>query len=95
MYGHKISRFDFLRIKHLTQLEDFSPSVDFGASVDHYNVFKWVPQIRAANFIDLCSKIFIFCSNFVIFWTAKIIFFGQQILLAKAADFTGIGSNFC
>jgi hypothetical protein len=36
------------------------------------------------------------------FWAAKIIFFGQrnyffeqQILLAKAADFTGIGSNFC
>jgi hypothetical protein len=43
-------------------------------------VFFRVPQIRAANFIHLGSK------NY---------YFGQQVLLAKAADFTGIGSNFC
>jgi hypothetical protein len=45
-----------------------------------FDNFFWLPQIRAANFIHL--------SNFVIF-------FGQQILLAMAEDFTGIGSNFC
>jgi hypothetical protein len=31
----RISIFDFLRIEHLTQVEDFSTLVDFGASVDH------------------------------------------------------------
>ncbi len=36
----RISIFDFLRMKHLTQVGDFSPSVDSGASVDHYNVLK-------------------------------------------------------
>jgi hypothetical protein len=36
----RISRFDFLRIEHLTQVEDFSSLADFGASVDHYNVLK-------------------------------------------------------
>jgi hypothetical protein len=35
-----ISIFDFLRIKQLTQVEDFSPSVDSGATIDHYNVLK-------------------------------------------------------
>jgi hypothetical protein len=33
----RISIFDFLRIEHLTQVGDFSPSVDSGVSVDHYN----------------------------------------------------------
>jgi hypothetical protein len=32
--------FDFLRIEHLTQVWDFSSSVDSGAPVDHYNVLK-------------------------------------------------------
>jgi hypothetical protein len=36
----KISIFDFLRIEHLTHVGDFSPSVDSGATVDHYNVLK-------------------------------------------------------
>jgi hypothetical protein len=36
----KISRFDFLRIEHLTQVEDFLPSVDIGASIDHLIVLK-------------------------------------------------------
>ncbi len=36
----KISTFDFLRIEHLTQVGDFSPSVDFGASVDHLIVLR-------------------------------------------------------
>ncbi len=30
----------FLRIEHLTQDENFSPLVDFGASVDYYNVLR-------------------------------------------------------
>ncbi len=34
------SRFDFLRIEHLTWVGDFSHSADFGASVDHYNVLR-------------------------------------------------------
>jgi hypothetical protein len=34
------SIFDFLFIQHLTQVGDFSPLVDSGASVDHYNVLK-------------------------------------------------------
>jgi hypothetical protein len=36
----RTSIFDFLRIKHLTQVGDFSPSVDSGATVDHYNDLK-------------------------------------------------------
>jgi hypothetical protein len=32
--------FDFLRIEHLTQVGDFSPSVDSWATVDHYNDLK-------------------------------------------------------
>ncbi len=36
----RISRFDFLRIEHLTQVGDFSLSVDSGDPVDHYNVLK-------------------------------------------------------
>jgi hypothetical protein len=36
----RISIFDFLRMKHLTQVGDFSPSVDSGATVDHYNDLK-------------------------------------------------------
>jgi hypothetical protein len=36
----RISVFDFLRIEHLSQVGDFSPSVNFGASVDHYSVLK-------------------------------------------------------
>ncbi len=35
-----ISIFDFLFIEHLTQVGDFSPLVDSGATVDHYNVLK-------------------------------------------------------
>jgi hypothetical protein len=35
-----ISIFDFLRMKHLTQVGDFLPSVDSGASIDHYNDVK-------------------------------------------------------
>ncbi len=62
---------------------------------------KRLPQIRAANFIHLGSKIVTLGSNFVIFLGSKIFFFGQrnyffeqQILLTKTADFTGICSNF-
>jgi hypothetical protein len=36
----RISIFDFLRMKHLTQVGDFSPSVDSGDPVDHYNDLK-------------------------------------------------------
>jgi hypothetical protein len=36
----RISIFDFLFIDHLTQVGDFSPSVDYGVTVDHYNVLK-------------------------------------------------------
>jgi hypothetical protein len=36
----RISIFDFLRQKHLTQVGYFSPSVDSGASVDHYHDLK-------------------------------------------------------
>jgi hypothetical protein len=36
----RISIFDFLRMKHLTEVGDFSPSVDSGASVDQYNDIK-------------------------------------------------------
>jgi hypothetical protein len=36
----RISRYDFPRIEHLTQDEDFSPSIDFGASVDHLIVLR-------------------------------------------------------
>jgi hypothetical protein len=36
----RISIFDFLRMKHLTQVGDFSPSVDSGAIVDNYNHIK-------------------------------------------------------
>jgi hypothetical protein len=36
----RISRFDFLEILNLTQFEFFSPSSNFGASVDHFVVLK-------------------------------------------------------
>jgi hypothetical protein len=36
----KISIFNFLQIEHLTEVGDFSHSVDSGATVDHYNVLK-------------------------------------------------------
>jgi hypothetical protein len=36
----RTSILDFLRIEHLTQVGDFSPSVDSGDPVDHYNVLK-------------------------------------------------------
>jgi hypothetical protein len=45
----RISIFDFLRMKHLTQVGDFSPSVDSGATVDHYNVLKL--YFRVSNLI--------------------------------------------
>jgi hypothetical protein len=35
-----ISIFDFFQIEHLTQVGDFSSSVDSGNPVDHYNVLK-------------------------------------------------------
>jgi hypothetical protein len=37
----RISIFDFLRMKHLTQVRDFSPSVDSRDPVDHYNDLKF------------------------------------------------------
>ncbi len=36
----RILIFYFLLTEHLTQVGDFSPSVDSGATVDHYNVLK-------------------------------------------------------
>jgi hypothetical protein len=36
----KTSIFDFLRIEHLTQDGDYSPSVDSWATVDYYNDLK-------------------------------------------------------
>jgi hypothetical protein len=36
----RISIFNCLRIKHLTQVGDFSPLVDSRDSVDHYNDLK-------------------------------------------------------
>jgi hypothetical protein len=36
----RISRLEFLRIEQLTQVEDFSPSVDSGASIDHLIVLR-------------------------------------------------------
>jgi hypothetical protein len=44
----RISIFDFLRMKHLTQVGDFSPSADSGASVDQYNDLKL--YFRVLNF---------------------------------------------
>jgi hypothetical protein len=41
------------------------------------------------------AKSLLWAATSLFFWAAKIIFFGQQILMGKAADFTGIGSNFC
>jgi hypothetical protein len=38
-------------------------------------IFKWLPQIRAANFIHLGSKIVTLGSNFVIFLGSKNYFF--------------------
>jgi hypothetical protein len=38
--AERISIFDFLRTEQLTQIGDFSPSVDSGATVDHYNDLK-------------------------------------------------------
>jgi hypothetical protein len=45
----RTSIFYFLRIEHLTWVGDFSPSVDSGASVDHYNVLK--SYFRVSNLI--------------------------------------------
>jgi hypothetical protein len=36
----RISIFDFLRSKHLTWVGEFSPSFDFGATVDHFIVLR-------------------------------------------------------
>jgi hypothetical protein len=36
----RISIFDFLFIEHLIQVGDFSPLVDSGVTIDHYNVLK-------------------------------------------------------
>jgi hypothetical protein len=36
----RISIFDFLFIERLTQVGDFSPSVDSGTTEGHYNVLK-------------------------------------------------------
>ncbi len=38
--GIRISILEFLRIEHLSQVENFSPLVDFGASVDHLIVLR-------------------------------------------------------
>jgi hypothetical protein len=35
-----ISIFDFLQTEHLIQVGNFSPSVDSGATIGHYNVLK-------------------------------------------------------
>ncbi len=68
-----------------------------------------LPQIRAANFVHLGSKIVTLGSNFVIFLGSKKFFFfgqrnyffeqqdysyGQQILMGKAANFISKGSRF-
>jgi hypothetical protein len=45
----KISRFNFLRIEHLTQVGDFSPSVHFGASVGRFIVLK--SRFRVMNIL--------------------------------------------
>jgi hypothetical protein len=45
----RISIFDFQRMKHLTQVGDFSPSVDSGDPVDHYNDLKL--YFRVSNLI--------------------------------------------
>jgi hypothetical protein len=45
----RISIFDFLRIKHLTEVGDFSPSIDSGATIDHYNDLK--SYFRVLNLI--------------------------------------------
>jgi hypothetical protein len=39
----------FLRMKHLTWVGDFSPSIDSGASIDYYNVLK--SYFRVVNLI--------------------------------------------
>jgi hypothetical protein len=36
----RTSIFDFLRTEDLTQVGKFSPSVDSGATIDHYNDLK-------------------------------------------------------
>jgi hypothetical protein len=64
----RISIFDFLRTEHLTQVGDFTPLVDSGATVYHYNDLKL--YFRVINFIvefNILSKsglgieIFKFC----------------------------------
>jgi hypothetical protein len=57
-------------------------------------IFYRLPQIRAANFIHLGSKIVTLGSNFVIFLGSKNYLFGQQILMGKTANFISKGSRF-
>jgi hypothetical protein len=48
---------EFLRIEHLTQVEDFSPSIDFGASVDHLIVLKsWLLLLNILKEFNILSK---------------------------------------
>ncbi len=42
----RASILDFLFIEHLTWVDDFSPSVDSGAFVDHYNDLKSCSLVR-------------------------------------------------
>jgi hypothetical protein len=51
----RISIFDFLRMKHLTWVGDFSPSVDFGASIDYYNVLE--SYFCVLNLIVKCNAL--------------------------------------
>jgi hypothetical protein len=52
----RTSVFDFLRTKHLTQVGDFSPSVDSGDPVDHCNVLK--SHFCVINFIVEFNELF-------------------------------------
>jgi hypothetical protein len=42
----RISIFGFLQNLKLTQVENFPPSFDLGATVDHYNVLKFYFLVR-------------------------------------------------
>jgi hypothetical protein len=69
----RTSIFDFLRIEHLTWVRAFSPSVNYGVTVDHYNVTKsclCVPNpIMKFNVLsesDLGVKIGSFCDEILL-----------------------------
>jgi hypothetical protein len=74
----RISIFDFLRLKHLTQVGYFSPSVDSEASVDYYNdlklYFRVLNLIVESNELSksaLKSKSVVFASRYSYFLLAK------------------------